>query len=63
VSIRIKFGTLVRCTTVDKFKKVLDFAKKSRLNTSLMHSWRPATANFAPLGSVFQVTDFKEKKF
>jgi hypothetical protein len=27
---------------VDKAQKVLDFAKKSILNTSLMHSWRRA---------------------
>jgi len=44
-------------------KKVLDFEEKNILNTSLMHSWPEAMTNFQPLGSVFQVTDFKEKKF
>jgi hypothetical protein len=48
---------------VDKVKKLLDFDEKSILNTSLMHSRGRATAIFALLGSIFQVIDFKEKKF
>jgi len=63
MSIRIKFGTLVLCNILKTCKNLLDFGEKSILNTSLMHSGRAATANFPPLGGVFQVTDFKEKKF
>jgi hypothetical protein len=44
-------------------QKELDFSKNSILNTSLMHSWRRAMAILALLRSIFQVTDFKEKKF
>jgi hypothetical protein len=46
---------------VDKPQKVLDFGKKSILNTSLMHSGDGKTRNFPLLGDIFQVIDFKEK--
>jgi len=63
MSVSIKFGTLVLCNIVKSLKNMLDFGKNKRLNTSLMHSWPGAMANFPLLGSIFQVTDFKEKKF
>ena len=42
-------------------QKVLDFGKKSILNTSLMHSGGAEARIFALLGGIFQVIDFKEK--
>jgi hypothetical protein len=46
---------------VDKPEKILDFNEKTILNTSLMHSAGEKPGFLAPLGSIFQVIDFKEK--
>jgi hypothetical protein len=42
---------------------VLDFGEKSILNTSLMHSRDRKPRIFPLLAGIFQVIDFKEKKF
>jgi hypothetical protein len=63
VSVRIKFATVVHCKALDQPEKVLDFGAKNILNTSLMHSRTKPELIFRPLASIFQVTDFKEKKF
>jgi hypothetical protein len=47
---------------LDKPSKVLDFGKKSIVNTSLMHSGGEKVQIWTPLGGNLQVFDFKEKK-
>jgi hypothetical protein len=53
--------SLCFAVSVDKPQKVLDFGKKSILNTSLMHSGGAKARFLTLLVGIFQVIDFKEK--